>query len=110
MHPQRFHAGYFEQKNLVAFALGLKVERELDILALATTTRHRRRGYAISLLKYWFDCGSVDELFLEVSPVNAAAFSLYQKAGFEITGVRKKYYDGHDDALCMKKTIRRSTA
>lgn len=38
---------------------------------------------------------------LEVNAQNAAAVALYAKAGFQKLGVRKKFYNGTDDALIM---------
>jgi ribosomal-protein-alanine N-acetyltransferase len=38
---------------------------------------------------------------LEVARGNQAAISMYQKFGFQETGVREKYYENGDDALIM---------
>lgn len=38
---------------------------------------------------------------LEVRPTNQVALGLYEDFGFTRVGVRKRYYDGKDDALVM---------
>lgn len=41
----------------------------------------------------------IDRLFLEVRASNSPAISLYEKFSFRQFSVRKKYYDGEEDAL-----------
>ena len=40
---------------------------------------------------------------LEVNEINQAAISLYKKSGFEEVGIRKKYYNGINNAIIMTK-------
>jgi ribosomal protein S18 acetylase RimI-like enzyme len=42
-----------------------------------------------------------DNISLEVNENNVEAGMLYEKAGFEIVGIRKKYYNGIDNAIIM---------
>ena len=46
-----------------------------------------------------------EESFLEVRVGNKSAISLYQKYGYEIFGVRAKYYEDGEDAYVMKKIL-----
>ena len=46
-----------------------------------------------------------EESFLEVRVSNVAAISLYEKYGYEIFGMRAKYYPDGEDAYVMKKTL-----
>lgn len=48
-------------------------------------------------------------IYLEVRPTNAAAVSLYERAGFVRIGVRRSYYRaeaGREDALVLARTLR----
>ena len=46
----------------------------------------------------------IKKINLEVNSNNISAISLYEKYGFKIDGIRKKYY-GLDDAILMSKNI-----
>ena len=43
----------------------------------------------------------VERMTLEVNVNNARAIHLYESYGFKGAGIRKKYYNGRDDALIM---------
>ena len=43
------------------------------------------------------------DISLEVNEENDAAINLYKKAGFEEVGIRKKYYNGKNNAIIMTK-------
>ena len=53
------------------------------------------------------DSENKDTISLEVNEINEPAINLYKKAGFEIVGKRKKYYDGKNDAIIMTKFFKR---
>ena len=45
-------------------------------------------------------------VYLEVRTQNAPAIALYEKTGFERTGLRKRFYQNPpDDAITMKKEL-----
>ena len=48
----------------------------------------------------------IKKAFLEVRESNAAAISLYKKAGFSAFSVRKKYYADGENAICMAREIK----
>lgn len=48
----------------------------------------------------------IDNIFLEVRVSNAAAIGLYEKHRFSVINIRKKYYDGVEDALIMKRVLK----
>jgi ribosomal-protein-alanine N-acetyltransferase len=80
--------------------------KEVRILNLATHPASRRLGIAHSLLQFALDFayqrGGIVYL-LEVRKSNEAAFNLYQKAGFTVWRVQRKYYaDTDEDALIMR--------
>ena len=43
---------------------------------------------------------------LEVNEINIPAIKLYEKFDFEKLGIRKKYYNGENDAIIMSKKIK----
>ena len=78
---------------------------EAHIIAIAVCEAYRGRGIGELLL-----IGSVElailrkahEVTLEVRISNDQAQALYKKYGFEVTGVRKRYYtDNNEDAYIM---------
>lgn len=47
----------------------------------------------------------INTVFLEARKSNIAAMRLYEKAGFQRAGIRKKYYADKEDAVIMKLFI-----
>jgi len=79
---------------------------EAEIINIAVRPEERRKGVGKFLLENIFSyCREkeVISLNLEVRESNLAARSLYEKLGFETIGERKKYYDGKETAILMKK-------
>jgi ribosomal-protein-alanine acetyltransferase len=76
-----------------------------DIQTVTVAPRARRNGLARSMMLQLLDEArrrGAGELFLEVRHDNEAAQALYAELGFEVVGVRKRYYKGGVDALTMK--------
>jgi ribosomal-protein-alanine N-acetyltransferase len=69
----------------------------------------RRRGFARALLDDAEEHARAQTLacvFLEVRRGNRAAIRLYRSVGYEVVGVRQRYYsDDGEDALVMKHTL-----
>lgn len=81
--------------ELVAFISYEKVFDEGQIISVATSKNHRRKGYAKKLFETVTLNGKKDgiEFFtLEVRSDNEAAIGLYELLGFKMVGVRKNYY------------------
>ena len=79
---------------------------EAEIINIAVRPEERRKGVGKFLLEEIFSYlreNDVSSLNLEVRESNISARSLYEKLGFEIIGERKKYYDGKETAILMKK-------
>lgn len=93
----------------VGFANASFVLDEGEILNIAVDEKYRHAGIGKALLYSLlesFPC-EIENVYLEVRSENSAAISLYEKAGFESCGLRKKYYaDPVDDAVIMKKNIK----
>ena len=81
---------------------------EAQILNIAVDPDQRSRGIARLLVdRAILVAGKEDAkyLSLEVRSSNIAAISLYEHFGFIRTGIRRKYYEGVDDALLMEKAL-----
>jgi [ribosomal protein S18]-alanine N-acetyltransferase len=95
-----------DAERVVSFIVLAVVVGEAEVLTLATDPDAQGRGWARRLLQ-----GVIAELrgegqesvFLEVAVDNSPALALYNRCGFERTGLRKAYYsrnqgppvDGH---------------
>ena len=86
------------------------VADEIHVLNVATAPPHRRRGVARLLLAEAerraaaADCAL---LTLEVRRGNLGALGLYQRLGYQQTGVRKGYYEAeNEDAIVMTKQLK----
>lgn len=101
-HGCAYNLGLFENDQLLAFALGLLIHGELDIIAVCVQSDRRRQGVATRLIQYWMKDSKVKRAFLEVAEHNIPAINFYLKHGFRQSGRRKKYYEGRTDALVME--------
>jgi ribosomal-protein-alanine N-acetyltransferase len=83
--------------------IGMKqVVDEAHVMTLATHPDHRRRGYARRLIRAGIEaCPGASYVYLEVRQSNQSARRLYESLGFEAVGVRRKYYEGREDAVLM---------
>jgi ribosomal-protein-alanine N-acetyltransferase len=109
--------GFFGGRRTVGFVLVRFAADEAEILTIAVSSRHRRRGYGRLLMEdvvrrlYRERIGS---LFLEVDRANAAAVALYRSLGFVVAGERRNYYAappagrqaGDGSALVMRLQVR----
>lgn len=90
---------------LRGYAIMSVAAAEAHILNLCIDPDWQRQGFGRQLLDYLLAHSkrrSVERMFLEVRPSNAAAIGLYLGAGFEELGVRREYYrasEGREDAV-----------
>jgi [ribosomal protein S18]-alanine N-acetyltransferase len=96
-----------QETSVIAFAMTRWVLEEEELLMIAVSPQHQRRGVADQLLDHLIKRESpstIKLLFLEVRDGNPAYF-LYKNRGFTESGRRKSYYLGHDgkhrDAITM---------
>jgi [ribosomal protein S18]-alanine N-acetyltransferase len=84
---------------------------EAELLTLAVSARHRRRGVGTALVAQVIQRSRRQgalQLFLEVGVDNPGARSLYSQAGFIEVGRRAAYYQrptGFADALVLRLTL-----
>jgi ribosomal-protein-alanine N-acetyltransferase len=94
-----------EDKKIAAMIVSWIVVDELHIATFATHLDYRRQGIGSHLLAKALKDGramGMRRAFLEVRAGNQEAQALYRKFGFEVTGIRPKYYrDNDEDAVLM---------
>ncbi len=102
--------GAFDTETADQLVGYLVVSRYVDawhIMNVAVDPDHRRRGIATRLLDALFATTAGDSrrgYTLEVRISNTTAIALYERLGFQATGVRRGYYtDNREDALVMWK-------
>lgn len=91
-----------EADKLLGYAIFHLLGPDSELLSIATRASKQRKGIGSQLLKAGLDklTESGDQCFLEVRDGNAKARAFYEKHGFKLYSVRKKYYsDGEDAAL-----------
>ena len=98
---------YLEENIVKGFILVYKNIDYYELEMIVVDINSQSRGIGTKLLKYFEDnyLQKDDVIFLEVAVNNEKALKLYQKFGYEIINIRKKYYQGID-ANIMKKVIK----
>jgi ribosomal-protein-alanine N-acetyltransferase len=94
-----------EADKVLAFALMQCSPFEAEVLNIATAPAHQRQGHGQRLLMRLIDSAraqGLERLLLEVRSSNASAQRLYARNGFQIDGVRARYYQQPcEDAVLM---------
>jgi ribosomal-protein-alanine acetyltransferase len=94
---------------LLGFLIAHRIDAEWELENIAVSGTARRYGVGARLLSEFIEhvrAESGSAIFLEVRESNHAARSLYRKAGFEETGVRRNYYgDPGENAVLYRRRI-----
>ena len=97
-----------QNDNIVGFA-GLKIILdEAEIMNIVTKKEERHQGIGKLLLNEIIKISKENNIYLinlEVNAKNTIAINLYKKYNFKEVGLRKKYYNGQDDAILMTLKI-----
>lgn len=83
------------------FLIGRQVADEGEVLNLAVSETHRRKGEGSALLAAAleeFRLRGVKSFYLEVRESNTGAIAFYERHGFAKTGLRRGYYQEPDEA------------
>lgn len=96
---------YDEGEFVVGFITATDLGETCDILSLVVDPKYRNKRIASNLIDYLIS--ELDDnlklITLEVDSSNLPAIHLYEKFGFEVVNVRKKYYANGDDAYLMAR-------
>lgn len=95
--------------EIVGFA-GIKVILdEADIMNIVVKKPFRHNGIGSVLLEHLISYAknlNLKTVTLEVNEHNLSAIKLYDKFNFNHIGIRKKYYNGENDAIIMSKNLK----
>jgi [ribosomal protein S18]-alanine N-acetyltransferase len=96
--------------EILAFLIARRVNVEWELENVVVAARVRRKGLGSLLIKYLVQhAGRLPEttIFLEVRESNQAARMLYERLGFQETGMRKNYYANPvEDAMLYRLDVR----
>ena len=107
--PSSICLGAFDdEERLVGYLIVSRYVDAWHVMNVAVDDLRRRSGIASRLLDALFERTSGDAhrgFTLEVRVSNRGAIALYERFGFEQSGVRRGYYtDNREDALIMWRT------
>jgi ribosomal-protein-alanine N-acetyltransferase len=113
--PRRAYVVATAADGTIAGYAGLDVAGDVaDVMTIATAPAHQGRGIGRVLLAELLrraTARGVEAVLLEVRADNDAARRLYDRAGFEVISVRRRYYQPGDvDALVMRLLLTKGDA
>lgn len=98
-----------ENSEIVGFAGIIITPIDVEITNIVTKKSNRKKGIGKLLLDKLIEMAKQTEfetISLEVNEKNKVAIYLYENSGFEKIGIRKKYYNGIDNAIIMTKVLK----
>ena len=98
--------GQIPNGTLLGYAIFHLLGPDSELLSIATRSTEQRKGIGSQLLKAGLDklTNDDDQCFLEVRDGNTKARNFYEKHGFKLYNIRKKYYSDGEDAALYKYT------
>ena len=93
---------------VVGYSVFMDSGDDSELISLAVSSLYRHRGVGFALSKEMVNrikSAGKKNAFLEVRKSNMVAIALYNKLGFKPINVRKKYYDGIEDAVIMQYSV-----
>lgn len=90
-----------QNSKLVGFIGIRSIFDDIDIMNIVVKEDKRGIGIASNMLSYVIRKNENKKINLEVNEHNISAIKLYQKFGFKVEGMRKKYYNKTEDAILM---------
>ena len=113
--PRRDYVVATAPDGTIAGYAGLDVAGDVaDVMTIATAPGHKGRGTGRVLLAELIrraTAHGAEAVLLEVRADNDAARRLYDRAGFEVISVRRRYYQPGDvDALVMRLLVTKGDA
>ena len=95
--------------QLIAFLVARRVDTGWELENIVVAGKFRQRGVGSRLLSEFIAHARTENgsgIFLEVRESNQSARVLYQRVGFEQTGLRKGYYaNPAEDAILYRLTL-----
>lgn len=97
-----------DDEIIVGFAGIIILPDTTEITNIVTRKSKRKKGIGKLLLEKLIEMSkkeNKENISLEVNENNHIAIHLYESYGFEKVGLRKKYYNGIDNAIIMTKEL-----
>lgn len=98
-----------ENDEILGFAGIIITPMDVEITNIVTKKSQRKKGIGNLLLGKLIEMAkqtNLETISLEVNEKNCIAINLYEKYDFKKIGVRKKYYNGVDNAIIMTKVLK----
>lgn len=96
--------------SIVSFAGIWKSVDDVHITNIVVNKNFRKQNIGSLMLSKLIELAklepNISSITLEVNRNNTAAIKLYEKFGFKVVGLRKKYYNNIDDAIIMTKDLK----
>ena len=99
-----FYSVLYQEEQIKGYLGAVLNEWEAEIAFIAVDIPYRRQSIAEKMIDYLIEFARKtgrDKIFLEVRRSNIPAQNLYAKKGFKTYSIRKNYYEGTEDAICM---------
>lgn len=93
---------------VIGFICFRNMTEESELLKICVHPDYRQLGIGKTLMHFYIDLGrrsGVRTFHLEVDPSNHPAIHLYRSFAYEISGTRKRFYQGRFDALRMRRQV-----
>ena len=97
---------YLQNHKVKGYLFGWKIGLDFHINNIAVDLLSRRKGIAQKMIDNIIFDLNMKNIFLEVSGLNKDAIKLYQKLGFQKSGMREKYYNDGSDAILYNMEIK----
>ncbi len=97
-----------ESKKIVGYAGVWMMYDCANITNIAVAPEYRREGLGGKMLELLINVSrerKMETITLEVRASNSAAIALYEKYGFVKCGLRRRYYQGNEDAVIMTRQL-----
>ncbi|MBI4211039.1 MAG: ribosomal protein S18-alanine N-acetyltransferase [Deltaproteobacteria bacterium] len=95
--------------RLVGYMLSQLGGDDAELHTIAVSPDMQGQGIGRMLMQHFFADAMkrrLNSLFLQVRLSNERALALYRSFGFEVVGLRKRYYsDNHEDAFVMRCSL-----
>lgn len=104
-----FHYVLIRENKVIGYYGFIKIFEDAEVTNVAVKREYRGKGFGDLLINDMKEKAlslDIENIFLEVRIGNERAIKLYEKHGFFAINVRKKYYEGIEDALIMKRILK----
>lgn len=95
--------------TIVGFAGIWKAVDDVHITNIVVNKKFRKQNIGSLMLSKLLELAKLEpnitSITLEVNSNNISAIKLYKKFGFQVVGLRKKYYNNIDDAIIYTKEL-----